>query len=97
MNESKLIAEDEIKNKEEIKNIQEVTISAGTAFKIGFFASLGASVVSFIVGLIIILLLTIFGASLISSITTEITNRTKIENLVPTLSVPSFFQNLFNK
>lgn len=91
MNESKSIVE------KEIKNIQEVTISAKTAFKIGFFASLGASIVSLIVGLIILLLLTIFGATLISSITTEINNRTKIENLVPTVSVPSFFQNLFNK
>jgi len=91
MDESKLIAE------KEIKNIQEVSISAKTAFKIGFFASLGASLVSFFVGILIFILLTIFGATIISSITTEITNRTKIENLVPTLSVPSFFQNLFNK
>lgn len=76
---------------------KEVTISAKTAFKVGFFGALGASVVSMIFGLILLILFSIFGAAIIASVTTEISNRTKIENIVPTMSVPSFIQNLFTK
>lgn len=79
------------------EGVTNITMSAGSAFKIGFFGALGASFVSLIFGLILFILFSIFGAAIITSITTEISNKTKIENIAPTLSVPSFIQNLFTK